>query len=92
MSSTAAEKAGSLAFEGLVEPLILRTNWREAARISASVTGGSKLKRGLMLRHIPLIRASERGGAQVAGFRSQPNRFILSSDIDWRPPYILNSI
>src|SRR5579864_4099228 len=48
----AARKAGSLAFEGLVKPLILRTNCSEAARISSSVTGGSKLKRILIFRHI----------------------------------------
>ena len=35
-----------------VKPLSFRTNWSEAARISSSVTGGSKLKSVLMLRHI----------------------------------------
>jgi hypothetical protein len=30
----------------------LRTNCSEAARISSSVTGGSKLNRSLMLRHM----------------------------------------
>jgi hypothetical protein len=30
----------------------LRTNWSEAARISSSVAGGSKLKSVFMLRHM----------------------------------------
>jgi hypothetical protein len=30
----------------------LRTNWSEAARISSGVVGGSKLNRGLILRHM----------------------------------------
>jgi hypothetical protein len=34
------------------KPLILRTNCRDAARISTSVAGGSKLKSGLMLLHM----------------------------------------
>ncbi len=53
-SSTARLNVSSLAFDGLVKPLILRTNCSEAARTSDSVTGGSKLKSGLMLRHILL--------------------------------------
>lgn len=51
-SSIAAMKASSFAFEGLVKPLILRTNCSEAARTSSGVTGGSKLKRVLIFRHI----------------------------------------
>src|SRR3569833_635975 len=51
-SSMAARKAASLAFEGLLNPVIFRTNCREAARISSSVTGGLKLKSGLMFRHM----------------------------------------
>ena len=51
-SATAAKKAASLAFDGLLKPLIFLTNWSEAARISSSVTGGSKLKRVLMFLHI----------------------------------------
>src|ERR1700735_1917344 len=54
MSSIAARNEASLAFDGLLKPLIFLTNWRDAARISSSVTGGSKLKRTLMLRHIAL--------------------------------------
>ena len=38
MSLTAARNAGSLDFEGFANPLILRTNCTDAARISASVT------------------------------------------------------
>jgi len=55
MSSTAARKALSLAFDGLLKPLIFLTNWREAARTSSSVTGGSKLKRVLMFLHTQLF-------------------------------------
>jgi hypothetical protein len=36
--STAARKAASFAFDGLLKPLTLRTNCSEAARISSSVT------------------------------------------------------
>ena len=43
MSSTAAEKAASFARDGLVKPLIFRTNCSDAAWISSSVAGGSKL-------------------------------------------------
>lgn len=53
-SSTARLNASSLAFDGRVKPLIFRTNCSAAARTSSSVTGGSKLKSGLMLRHILL--------------------------------------
>ena len=52
ISSTAVRNAVSLAFDGLVKPLIYRTNCSEAARISASVLGGSKLKSGRMFRHM----------------------------------------
>ena len=51
-SSMAWLKEASFALEGLLKPLIFRTNWIEASRISWSVTGGSKLKRILMFRHI----------------------------------------
>ena len=51
-SFTADWNASSFAFEGLLKPVILRTNCREAARISSLLTGGSKLKSVLILRHI----------------------------------------
>src|SRR5580658_6754461 len=51
-ASIASLNAASLAFEGLLNPLILRTYCSEALRISASETGGSKLKSILILRHI----------------------------------------
>src|SRR5712692_7212675 len=51
-SSTAARNAASLAFDGLVNPLIFLTNCSEAARTSSSVTGGSQLKSVLIFRHI----------------------------------------
>ena len=53
-SSTARLNASSFAFDGLVKPLILRTNCNDAARISSSFTGGAKLKSGLIFRHIRL--------------------------------------
>jgi hypothetical protein len=52
ISSTAAANKPSFAFDGLLKPLIFRTNWSEAARISSSVTGGSKLKRVLIFLHM----------------------------------------
>src|SRR5713226_3076379 len=52
ISSTAARNEPSFAFDGLLKPLIFLTNWSEAARTSSSVTGGSKLKRVLIFRHI----------------------------------------
>ena len=51
-ATTAASKAASLALEGLVEPLILRTYCSAAAWTSSSVAGGSKLWRVRMLRHM----------------------------------------
>ena len=51
-SSIARSKAASFAFDGLVKPLSLRTNWIAEARISSSVAGGSKLNSVRMLRHI----------------------------------------
>jgi hypothetical protein len=50
--STAARKAASLAFDDLLKPVTFLTNCREAARISSSVTGGSKLKSVLMFLHM----------------------------------------
>jgi len=52
ISSTAARNGPSLACEGLWRPVILRTNWSEAACTSSGVTGGSKLKRVLIFLHI----------------------------------------
>src|SRR5579885_101178 len=57
ISSTAAVNGASLAFEGLFRPLILRTNWSDAARISSSVAGGSKLNSILMFLHIRISQA-----------------------------------
>src|SRR4029077_8602611 len=53
ISSTARLKASSFAFEGLVKPLSLRTNWSDDARISSFVAGGLKLCSVLMARHMP---------------------------------------
>jgi hypothetical protein len=56
ISSTARLNAASFAADGLALPLIFRTNCKAAARISSSVTGGSKLHKVLMFLHI--LRAS----------------------------------
>src|SRR6185369_17245731 len=55
ISSIALKNASSLAFDGLLKPLIFLTNCREAARTSSSVTGGSKLKRVLIFLHMRSI-------------------------------------
>ena len=52
MSSTADLNTASFTFEGVLKPLIFLTNCSAAARISASVTGGSKLNSVLMFLHI----------------------------------------
>src|ERR1700737_81601 len=51
-SSMAAANDASLAFDGLLKPVIFLTNCSDAARISSSLTGGSKLKRVLIFLHI----------------------------------------
>src|SRR6267154_1225784 len=51
-SSIAARNGSSLAFDGLLKPLIFLTNWSEALRISSLLTGGSKLKRVLIFLHM----------------------------------------
>ena len=53
-SSTARLNASSFVFDGFVKPLIFLTNCSDAARTSLSVTGGSKLNSGRILRHIQL--------------------------------------
>src|SRR5690606_32717636 len=51
-SSTAVSNAGALASDGLRYPLILRTNWRAASRISSSVAGGSAPRSCWMFLHM----------------------------------------
>ena len=65
--STAARNGASLVFEGRLNPVIFLTNCSEAARISSSFTGGSKLKRILIFLHIRMTSS---------GFRS-PLTIIL---------------
>src|SRR5262245_6789476 len=55
ISSTAARNATSFPLEGLLKPLSFLTNCSEAARISSSFTGGSKLKSVLMFLHINVV-------------------------------------
>ena len=58
ISSTARLNASSLAFDGLVAPLILRTYCSAAACTSSWVAAGSKLWRTWMFRHMPIrVRA-----------------------------------
>src|SRR6266496_4076596 len=82
-SSTAARNAASLAFDGLVNPLIFLTNCNDAARISSSVTGGSKLKSVLMFRHMAGSRkySNLEGAPPLAPFLRQGGDF----DFEWRP-------
>src|ERR1700730_8097982 len=51
-SSTARANAASLARDGCVNPLSLRTNCSADARTSSSVAGGSKLKSVRIFRHM----------------------------------------
>jgi hypothetical protein len=67
--STAARNAASLAFDGLLKPVTFRTNCNEAARISSSVTGGSKLKSVLMFLHTIVY----------LGVQSHPTKALLAS-------------
>ena len=53
ISCTARSNASSLALEGFVAPLILRTYCRAAACTSSSFAAGSKLWRVWMFRHMP---------------------------------------
>src|ERR1700693_5644375 len=55
ISSTAARNEASLAFDGLLKPVIFLTNCSEAARTSSALTGGSKLNRFLMF--LPIGRS-----------------------------------
>src|SRR6187402_955861 len=68
MSSMACMNTASLAFDGAVKPLNLRTNCNDAARTSSSVAGGSKLKRVLMFRHMAL---------HLGNFRERETRAFL---------------
>ena len=62
-ASTARAKAASFAFDGLVEPLILRTYCSAAACTSSSVAGGSKLWRMRMFLHMmPILRLPSPSG------------------------------
>src|SRR5215472_13257675 len=61
-------KAASLVFEGALNPESLRTNCSEAARISSSVAGGSKLNSVLILRHMSASIA----GDCIAGVSQSP--------------------
>ena len=66
ISSMAARKAASLAFDGLLKPLTFLTNCNDAERISSSVTGGWKLKSVLMFLHtIVYLDVSESSNDQV---------------------------
>src|SRR5438132_311050 len=68
-SVTARLTAASLARDGLLNPEIFLTKWREAFRISTSVVGGSKLNNGLMFRHMS-FGSSNRKAACGISYRS----------------------
>src|SRR5207249_2063106 len=68
-SSIARLNAASFAFDGALNPLSFRTNCSEAARISSSVAGGSKLKRVLIFLHISDARLK---GSRYDGARPKP--------------------
>jgi len=51
-STMAWSNTAWFAFDGLLKPLSFRTNCSDAARISSSVAGGSKLKSVLMFLHM----------------------------------------
>src|SRR5262245_43464411 len=76
VSSTARLKAFSFSCEGRLKPVSLRTNWSDAARISSSVTGGSKLNSVLMLRHMPpwytCVRETDRALDRPTDMRARP--------------------
>src|SRR5580692_8598397 len=74
-SPTAIRNASSFPFDGLLKPVIFLTNCREAARISSSVTGGSKLKRVLIFRHMFLTSGlSYQLSAVSSQLLAQPGR------------------
>ena len=77
MSSTAARNAASFDLEGLLKPLIFRTNCSEAALISSSVTGGAKLNRSLMFRHMIRVRDGSLSGAEISHRSFDPRAAIL---------------
>jgi hypothetical protein len=58
ISSMARPNASSFAFDGLLNPLIFRTNCSEAALTSSSVAAGSKLNNVRMFLHIETPLAS----------------------------------
>jgi hypothetical protein len=81
ISSTAARKAASFAFDGLLKPVILRTYCSAAARVSSSVTGGSKLKSVLMFLHIDLHPIRQNHATRSTHYQRFPNSGILVTDV-----------
>ena len=80
ISSTAARNGPSFVLDGLLKPLIFLTNWSDAARISSSVTGGSKLKRIFIFLHILYdLKILEHPRAVKAAV----SRFILNQPAFW---------
>jgi len=82
-SSTATRNAGSLARDGLLKPLSFLTNCSAAARISSSVTGGSKLKRGLMFLHmhaIPILDDTTVQARSLTELTMREQHFVPGSD------------
>ena len=66
-SSTAAVNAASLACDGCVMPLSLRTNWTADARISSSVAGGSKFEASIGDVIVASVKEATPGGSVKKG-------------------------
>jgi hypothetical protein len=90
-SSTAAKNAASFAFEGELKPLIFLTNCSEAAWISASVTGGSKLNKVRMFLHMPphLSHVLQRPSVEVLNRNAFQVYSIEAANIDRAYPIAL---
>src|SRR5262249_54861762 len=82
ISSTAHANEASFAFDGLLNPVIFRTNCSDAARTSSSVTGGSKLNNVLIFLH--MVTTSHKNPTLSTSTRPLHNLHTL--DIPMTPP------
>src|SRR5215208_3268213 len=90
MSSTAALKAPSFARDGLLKPLIFLTNCSDAAWISSSVAGGSKLNNVLMFLHMrvaPCLIDNRRFASVRSGRLIQWRAKCVNPRDRWPPGY-----
>jgi hypothetical protein len=87
-SSTAARKIASLDFDGLLKPVIFRAYCRAAARVSSSVTGGSKLKSVLIFLHMQFdltFQNFDATSARIGFLQCRVSTSFLHSDIGYNP-------